>query len=396
MAAAAPLAGSAQAKPAPAPSRTNQPASFQAIAAKATTARDAERLDEAVPLFRQALKLNPRWAEGWWSLGTIEYDQDRYAEAALYFQKVVALEPKHGTARALLGLCEFQLGQDANALRDIEASKNLGLPEDPRLRQVLVFHEGVLLQRAGRFEGAQEALGSLCQSGVTAEQVRLALGMVVLRMRDANPPAPGTEGARVAELLGRGACLSAQKRYDAARREFASAEAAFPHYPHLHYAYGRFLVDARDTAGAVEEFKKEIAEDPNSVLARLRIGAAEYKVDSAAGLPYAQEAVRLAPQLPFTHYMLGLLLLDTGDYAGAIPQLETARKAFPQNARIPLALGSAYAHVGRPEDAARARAEFLRLSHAAGNAAASAAPDQSSYTAPQIEIKDGMDAPPRP
>src|SRR6516162_10246776 len=107
---------------------------FQAISKKADEARDAGQLEEAEKLYRQALTLNPKWTEGWWSLGTLYYDADRYAEAQLAFEKVVALDPKQGTARAMLGLSEFELGQPESALKNIEASKTLGVLEDQQLR----------------------------------------------------------------------------------------------------------------------------------------------------------------------------------------------------------------------------------------------------------------------
>ncbi|MGB7848632.1 MAG: tetratricopeptide repeat protein, partial [Candidatus Acidiferrum sp.] len=90
--------------------------------------------------------------------------------------------------------------------------------------------------------------------------------------------------------------------------------------------------------------------------------AAEYKLDSAAGLPYAEEAVKLSPQLPFAHYLLGLLYMDTDNYQKAIPELEIAEKSFRKDAKVYFALGSAYSRAGRKQDAERARAVFQRLS----------------------------------
>ncbi len=369
--------------------------SFQSLAGRANAARDADRLDEAIPLYRKALALRPRWSEGWWSLGTIFYDRDEYAPAASAFQKVIALDPKQGTAMAMRGLCEFELGHDDNALRNIEASKSVGILEDPQLRQVVLFREGVLLQRAGRFEGAQKALSSLCLSGVKSEELAHTFGMVALRMRDREPPAAGTPGAEIVEHMGRGACLAAQKSYDTARQEFDLVIAKYPNHPFVHFAYGRMLIDAKDRASAIREFQQEITEAPDSVLARLQVAAAEYKVDSAAGLPYAQEAVRLAPQQPLANYMLGLLLLDLGDYQKAIPQLEIARKAFPQEAKIDWSLAAAYAHASRPQDAAQARATFVRLNQAASKASANDSRDLSPDAAPHLEINEKMEAAPR-
>jgi len=357
---ARPQAAQDGAKPAPAAAQSS--AQFQSLSKRAMEALDADKLQEAVPLFRKALALNPRWAEGWWSLGTAYYDQESYAEAELAFQRVVAIDPKHGTAHALLGLCEFELGDDQAALRDIEAAKDLGVDVDPQLRDVVLYHEGVLLQRAGRFISAEMPFASLCLGSAGSGDVTREFGMTALRMRDRQFPAAGSEAATVAEQVGHAVCLAAEKDFDSARRQMTVVSDAYPHFPYVHYAYGRVLLDALDIPGAVAEFKREIDEGHDRVLPMLQIAAAEYKVDPAAGLPYAEQAVALAPQLPFAHYLLGLLLANTDAEEKAIPELETARRAFPQDTKVYWSLASAYARVGRAQDAARARAEVARLS----------------------------------
>jgi tetratricopeptide (TPR) repeat protein len=353
---------------------------FDGVSKKADEARDSGRLDEAEALYRRALALNPKWAEGWWSLGTLYYDGDRYAEAALAFEKVVALDAKQGTARAMLGLCEFELGQSEKSLQDIETSKSLGVLEDQQLRDVVIYHEGVLLQRAGQFEAAKTALQSLCLGGVRSREVAGTFGMVALRIRDTAPPNPATQSGQIVQHVGRAACLSGAKDYDGAKKEFEMVIAQAPHFPQVHYAYGRMLLDANDREGAVKEFEAAIAEQPKSVLPRLRIAAADYKVDPAAGIKFAEEAVQLQPDLPLGHYLLGLLLLQTGAYERAIPELETAQKAFPKEPKINISLATAYSQVGRTEDAARERADFLRKKQA----------EQAADSTP--EITDAMEA----
>jgi tetratricopeptide (TPR) repeat protein len=101
--------------------------SFARLSQQADQARDAEDLDRAVRLYRQALALQPQWAEGWWSLGTIYYDRNAYTKAVSAFQRLIALNPKNGTAHAMLGLCQFELGQDDLALRNIQAGRRLGI-----------------------------------------------------------------------------------------------------------------------------------------------------------------------------------------------------------------------------------------------------------------------------
>lgn len=362
-------------------SAQGNPATFQSLSAKATAAQNAGNLDEAVPLFRRALALNPRWDEGWWSLGEIDYGKDRYREAAGEYRKAAALDPKSGIARIMLGLCEFQLGEDAAALRDIEAGKDLGVEKDQQLRQVVFYHEGILLQRAGRFEAATEPLSSLCLSGVRSRDVANVFGMTTLHINSKTPPVESTQEGDVVQHIGRGACLTAANEYDQARREYEYVLQKYPGFPMVHYAYGCSLINQRDIAGAVKELNAEIAEHPKDVLPRLRIAAAEYKVDSDAGLKYAEQVVELEPRLPLGHYLLGLLLLDTGSYDKAVPELEIARKAFPNEGRIDISLATAYAHVGRSQDAARARADFAKKKQA----------EQASAQG-EIDIDNVMDA----
>jgi cytochrome c-type biogenesis protein CcmH/NrfG len=60
---------------------------FATLSAQADAARDAEQLDQAVTLYRKALALRPAWKEGWWSVGTILYDQNSYSSAAHAFRR---------------------------------------------------------------------------------------------------------------------------------------------------------------------------------------------------------------------------------------------------------------------------------------------------------------------
>jgi tetratricopeptide (TPR) repeat protein len=369
---------------------------FQSLAAKAKAAEDAGNPDQAVPLYHRALAVNPRWEEGWWSLGEIDYNADRYQAAAGEFRRVVALDPKYGTARAMLGLCEFERNEEKAALSDIEASKELGMEKDPQLRQVVLYHEAILLQRASRYEQAAEALSSLCLSGVRSANLAEIFGMAMLHINSKTPPAEGTPDGDIVQHVGRGACLSAANQYDEARREYEYVLEHDPHFPLVHYVYGRFLLEARDRPGAIEAFKQEIAEHPNDVLARLEIAAVEYKVDSAAGVPYAEQALRLAPQSPLPHYLLGLLLLDTGDFQGAIPHLEAARTTFSSDARIYWSLGVAYAHVGRTKDATEARVTFARLNQAKSAEAANDVTGIAADAMPQMPANENAGAGAKP
>ena len=337
---------------------------FASLSSQAESALNEDRLDDAESLYKKALGLRPRWTEGWWSLGTIAYDRDSYPEAERAFRKVTDLAPNNGSAFVMLGLTEFELGRDSLALQHLEQGMSLGINESDNLRQVTLYHRGVLLQRAGRFQAAKDTLEQLCMQGVQSEPEIRVLGMVLARSRSKQTPADGSDDAVIIDQIGRAGCLAAQKKFDDAKQLFNAAVAGHPKYPNIHYAFGLVLLEANDPATAEEQFKKEIENNPSDVVSRLQIAAAMYKVNSAEGLIHAQEAVKLAPREPFSHYLEGMLLLDTGDYQAAIPELQIAHKAYPREAKIYIALASAYSGAGRRQEAAQVRAEFSRVSEA--------------------------------
>ena len=54
----------------------NAEAEFDRFVKLADEARLAERFDDAISLYGQALKVKPKWAEGWWYIGAIFYQRD--------------------------------------------------------------------------------------------------------------------------------------------------------------------------------------------------------------------------------------------------------------------------------------------------------------------------------
>lgn len=334
---------------------------FAVLSQRAAEARDADRLEEAIVLYKKALALRPKWVEGWWALGTLEYDQNHYAKAAQAFERLMALQPVNGTAHAMLGLCQFELGKDELALKNLLAAEKLGVVKDVQLRKVVLYHEGVLLSRKGRFNSAGEIFTELSKSGVQSDELTLGLGMAALRMRPKDLPGEGAPERKVVRRAGRAEALAAAKKFEEAKQEYTSLVNDYPEFPNIQYARGHFLLELADIDEAVAAFQREIKNSPQNIPARLQIAAARYRLDSANGIKYAQEAIKLDPQEPFGHYLLGLLYLDTGNFSGAISELEIAKRSYAKIPDVYFALGNAYARAGRKQEAVRARATFTRL-----------------------------------
>ena len=78
--------------------------------------------------------------------------------------------------------------------------------------------------------------------------------------------------------------------------------------------------------------------------------------------PYAEKAVISSPRSFAAHTMLGRVLVEGDlDVPRGTHEIETAVELAPASLQARFALASAYAKAGRKEDAAKARAEFLRL-----------------------------------
>ncbi len=355
---------------------------FDQVAARAEQARSASRIEEAIKLYRKALSLRPRWAEGWWYLGTLLYDRDAFAEAAAAFGKATALNPQVGTAWVMLGLCEFKLGRYNDALTHIQQGRRLGVSADAQFRQVMLYHEGVLLLGKGKFELAQETLGLLSRDGIENEEVTIALGLAVLRLRPSDLLAGDATLRDRVWRAGRAEHLAAQKRFNEASLEYERLVTDFPTKPNVQYAYGRYLLKSNEEEKAIAAFQREIENDPTHLPAHLFLADTKLRLkDFAGGLPYAEKAVKLNPRLPLGHYLLGSLLLETGQTARAIGELEAAARLLPNEPKIYFALGRAYARANRQKDAAAARATFLRLTKQA-EAAKSGESEQQTQPAP--------------
>jgi tetratricopeptide (TPR) repeat protein len=334
--------------------------SFEQIARRADQERQAGRLDEAIRLYREGVKMRPKWDEGWWYLATMLYDQDKYDEARDAFKVLVSAQPKNGPAAAMLGLCEFETRDYERALLELERAHTLGLGTNEELMSVTRYHTGILSTRVERFEAGHEALLAFAHQQNDSAKIIEAFGLNVLMMPLLPSEIP-PDRRDLVMLAGRAAFYTAAMRQAEAAKSFEQLLASYPAEPNVHYAYGVFLL-AEQSDAALAEFKRELEISPNHIYSILQI-VFEYikRTDYATALPYAQKAVQLAPNESAGHNALGRVLLEMGTLDLALSELELAARIAPNSPQAHFALAHAYSRVGRKADAARERATFLRL-----------------------------------
>ena len=354
-----------QASPRAASPRPRPPSSpsFDAVVKKAEAAKAAGRFDEAIQHYRQALKLQPTWLEGRFFLGTLLYDNDRYAEARDEFRTLVQADPKNGLVLALKGLCEFRLQNHERALTELEAARALGIVS-PEVMAAASYHAAILMNRFEQFESAFDVLRGFAQQDKDTQGVIEAFGLSILRMPFLPSELP-PERREMVLMAGRAGFYQAKnRRSPVAQLAFEELVSRYPTAPNVHYAFGVYLVSEQPEA-ALEEFRRELRSSPTHYHAMLQIAyelMKEGKYEEAK--PHAEKAAELAPSLFVAHHARGRILFETGDADQAIQSLETAMKLAPDSPEVRFSLARAYAKAGRSEDAARERAEFLRLDKA--------------------------------
>lgn len=351
--------GKAPAKPAAAKEPPPSP-EFLEITKAADKARAENQLDQAIALYFKAVQMRPSWTEGWWNLGTISYELDRYGPAKDAFRRVVQEYPENAAAWGFIGLCEYELGEYDSALTNLLHARTLGIAGFKELAPVVRYHAAILLTRMAQYDHALQLLNEFAIEGNDNPRVIEAFGIAVLRKPMLPSEVPGTQRDLVM-MAGRAQYFSAARMLPAAKQAFEQLALRYPETPSVNYARGVFLLAEEPDLG-IEALKKELEISPNDVWSMLQL-AFEYikRGEYETAKSWAEKAVQGDPTNFVAHKALGQVLLELGDVEGAIRELEAGVEIAPDSPALRFQLAKAYQKAGRGPDAERERAEFMRL-----------------------------------
>jgi tetratricopeptide (TPR) repeat protein len=339
----------------------DRPQTFDEVVANAAAARDQGDLPHAISLYRQAVELNPKWPDGWWYLGSLQYGTNAYAPAAEALTQYIGLTPGAGPALALRGLCEFEQGKYPESLQDLQQGISRGAANQPRNAVIILYHEALLLTKTSRFEEALGQFTLMAKHGTINNDVIKGIGLAGMRVpvfpKDIDP-----SQAEMVSMVGRAASDVMGGKLSEAHDAFQQVFQRFPDTPNLHYLYG-YLLFTVDPDQAIAQFENELIVSPASGITHGMLAwAYGLRADYAASLPNAKKAVAEDPSLPMAQLVLGRALVETGDVAGGLPHLQTVLASDPQNLEAHLALAKAYSKLGKTEDARRERLQCLAIS----------------------------------
>jgi tetratricopeptide (TPR) repeat protein len=310
------------------------------------------RFDDAIARYRAALERDPGNGAIRLNLAFALYKSGHVAPAAEEAARVVTADPTNRSATLFLADCDLRLGRSADVVSLL----------DPRITdfgddQAFSYLLGMALLAEGETERAQLLIDRVLRTDSPQAHVMLA------QMH-----------------LQRGDC-------DAALAELDEARAANPRLPTEGFLRGQCLMEKNDWPGAEAAFRDELAVDPNHfeshlILATLLLEGGRKE----EALEHAERALALRPEEPAAQLALGRLRLALGDPAAALPLLEAAGQAFPDDKKTHLQLALAYFRLGRPEDAARQREIVERIEKATQARASSSMHgefDQTTGAAPE-------------
>ena len=315
---------------------------FTTDAARATAAREAGNISGALQAYRAALKARPDWEEGWWYLGTLNYDADHFSEAIPALKHFVELDANIGAGWAFLGLSEFETKAYDDAFSHLQRAQDLGFAEDPDVEKVAVYHLALLLNRRGAFEDSARLLANTFGASHLPDQIKVALALALLRVSllpsELDPARDGLlhVAGEVAESL-------AHQDLDRASLGFQHALKEFPSTPYLRYAYGLTLIAKSEFEPAESQFRDEGLITPRSGMAQVGLSALNLKrgrLDEAVA--DAKSAIKVNPESVEAHQALARALRALhGDQATAAE--ERAQQLASQPAKPDLDQAKFYA-----------------------------------------------------
>ena len=283
-------------------------------------------------------------------LAKLDQQEGRYDDAMRRYRAALALRPDYVAAHVNLGNIFLELNELDKATENFNAALAID-------KENAAAHYGlgqIALSRRAYAEAVTHFEKTLSQTP-GANRVHYSLAMAYRGLRNAEKAKThlaqqGTVGVRVSDpVVDRLPALIAGER--------------------LYLSRGKVAFEAQRYADAAAEFRKAVAAKPDSVTARVNLGAALSQTGDLNGaVEQFEAAIRIEPEKANAHYNLAVLLARQNKHANAIAHLHSALKAEPGDVSARYLLAQELAKINQLDGAVT---EFSRVVQSApGNESA--------------------------
>ena len=337
------------------------PGGFGEAARQAEQARTSGHLPDAIQLYRKAVQLRPDWSEGWQSLATIYYEQERFPEAKQAFEHYIATGKDVELAYAYLGLCEYEMRDYEHASEHLSRWIGKGAIGDEQLTDAASVRWSELRTKEGRFVEALYLLDKVAARHGPDPALVEAMGLAWMHMKylpEDYPP----ERREVVWLAGSAAAWVAARKPERSHEFLDRLADYYSQEPSVHFLRGFVYESEHRDEDAQKEYREELKISPDYTAALVELSLLDVqlgKLDEAGDV--ASHAVAIEPNNAQPHYAFGRVLLAEKKWAESAAELQKAKQIAPNAAEVHFHLATVYRQLGRGADAAREDAAFKAL-----------------------------------
>lgn len=270
----------------------NHPQSVAARRLLANAYLASQQPDKARAQLDALFKRNPRDTEGRLIAGALDMQTGKTREAIVALREVVDADPKNLRGAELLARAHIKNNEPALA-ETVLTRFVTDNPDNTHARMMLAE----TLLGLGKTERALSELSAMS----------------------------GPEQKNPSVFLAMGDMYAQKQNLGAAKNTYLRATEVAPRDPAGHVKLGRLLWAARDARGAMAAFDQALAVAPGSRdAAEAKAGLLMQEKRAPEAQAFARQLLSAKPDDAFVHTLLGRILMDSGDMAGAERELSKA------------------------------------------------------------------------